>query len=111
MTYNEPITAAEIAELMISQIDQPGQRYNCECRVGGVDAISIDTDWLLHNLRLIRDFASAGPSAAEVDRALTDAKASAWFQGYSTGEANATGSIRAGVRIVSDNPYLPDGAA
>lgn len=27
--------------------------YNCECQVGGVDALSIDTDYLNHGLRLL----------------------------------------------------------
>ena len=44
-------SAANIIESMIQQIDRPGVRYNCTCQVGGVDAVSLDTDWLLHMLR------------------------------------------------------------
>ena len=62
MTYETPTSAAQIAEMMIAEIDQPGVAYNCRCQVGGVDAVSIDTDWLLHNLRSIRDFPDGAPA-------------------------------------------------
>ena len=42
---------ASIIESIIQQIDVKGTRYNCECQVGGVDAVSLDTDWILHMLR------------------------------------------------------------
>lgn len=28
--------------------------YNCDCQEGGVDAMSIDTDWLRNNAEVIR---------------------------------------------------------
>lgn len=31
-----------------------GSAYNCECQVGGVDALSLDTDWLLAMVRGIK---------------------------------------------------------
>lgn len=43
--------AASLIDSMIRQLDRDDRRYNCECQVGGVDAMSIDTDWLLHALR------------------------------------------------------------
>lgn len=29
--------------------------YNCECQVGGVDAMSIDTDYLQYGIRLLKE--------------------------------------------------------
>jgi hypothetical protein len=43
--------AASQIESIIRQLDRTGQRYNCSCQVGGVDAMSIDTDWILAALR------------------------------------------------------------
>lgn len=29
--------------------------YNCDCQVGGVDAMSIDTDYLQYGIRLLKE--------------------------------------------------------
>lgn len=41
----------------LDQIDVVVKRraYDCTCQVGGVDAMSIDTDWLRHASREIRN--------------------------------------------------------
>lgn len=41
----------------LDQIDTAVKKkaYDCECQNGGVDAMSIDTDWLRHAAREIRN--------------------------------------------------------
>lgn len=40
--------ALQLLEEMAEQIEEIG--YNCKCDEGGVDAISVDLDWLQHYL-------------------------------------------------------------
>jgi hypothetical protein len=40
--------AVQLLKEMVEQVTEIG--YNCECKKGGVDAISIDLDWLQHHL-------------------------------------------------------------
>lgn len=46
-------SAVEKAELFIEQlaaaVDE--SKFNCECQVGGVDAMSVDTDWMQAGVR------------------------------------------------------------
>lgn len=41
---------------MLDQLDKAIKQraYDCDCQVGGVDAMSIDTDWLRHAAKEIR---------------------------------------------------------
>ena len=38
------MTAKEYSEDLLEVVQR--NRYNCECQEGGVDAMSVDTDWL-----------------------------------------------------------------
>lgn len=46
---------AEAVE-MVAPIERAVERsaYNCTCQVGGVDAMSVDTDWLRETVRRLR---------------------------------------------------------
>ena len=52
----------------LDQIDDAVERhaYDCTCQVGGVDAMSIDTDWLRHAGRAIRHEHRAMAERAEL---------------------------------------------
>lgn len=45
--------------------------YNCSCQAGGVDAISIDTDWLRWTIMKVEE-AFAVMKAATSDKSLTE---------------------------------------
>lgn len=46
-------TVAALIDELSSTVERI--RYNCDCQVGGVDALSIDTDWLQDRLRRLDD--------------------------------------------------------
>ena len=83
----EVLARAQQAMTWLSDLDRKGKRYNCECQVGGVDAMSVDTDWLLARIRDLEplvDLAAAsllrhappqvaGEDVERVARALFDA--------------------------------------
>lgn len=48
--------ALEAAGYIVEAVEDDA--YNCECQVGGVDAMSIDTDWLRHNIHIIYKYLS-----------------------------------------------------
>lgn len=49
------ITRMEQSIKHLQGLDRPEQQYNCDCQNGGVDAMSVDTDWLLHNINEIAE--------------------------------------------------------
>lgn len=59
----------------LDQVDAAVERraYNCTCQAGGVDAMSIDTDWLRHAARRIRREYRAMAERAQIAEARIQA--------------------------------------
>lgn len=49
------ITRAALGIKYLQGLDRPEQQYNCTCKEGGQDAMSVDTDWLLFNINAIAE--------------------------------------------------------
>lgn len=46
--------ALESARLLVQAVKEGA--YNCDCQIGGVDAMSIDTDWLRLHVEKIYEY-------------------------------------------------------
>lgn len=67
--------ARDAAFLWLDRLDEAvrARPYDCTCQVGGVDAMSIDTDWLREGLARIRDgLVSVDSRALLAERELDD---------------------------------------
>ena len=65
VSFESIARAIQRSEFVLEELRS--QAYNCECQVGGVDAMSIDTDWIIHNVNQVIKLLTTGEEEEEVD--------------------------------------------